>query len=95
MSFATIATSPTPSIEITPSTFQDVFGDFVCGVVSDMHDYWTQFGFMDKIEARRAAMDVLDILKPLVSLSIVETPEEQAADLNDFAMDAEYIIVLP
>jgi len=75
------------------AVIQDVFGDYICGVVSGMHEYWTQFGFMDKIDDRRAAMDVLDIVKTLATVEVIEIPEEQQTEL-EIAMDEEYIIVL-
>lgn len=63
--------------------FQDVFGDFVCGVVQDMHRYWSQFAIMDTRDAVQVSDAVLTILKKLVTVQQVPHIEHDENDIND------------
>ena len=69
--------------QLTNPLLQDIFGDFICGIVSCMHDYWSQSGFMNKVDRQVAASDVLDILKHLTVVEEIEIEEDHEDDDPD------------
>jgi len=62
---------------------QDVFGDFICSLLSDMKHTWSPYGFMDTYTSD-IVTDMFDIVKANVQVRDIEDDEGDDGVTTDF-----------
>ena len=63
------------------TTFQDIFGDFVCGILHNIKDFWSEYGFMDMPLDDRVVVDgMFSIVKSNIHLTL--DTDENDVDLQ-------------
>ena len=75
---------------IKPSSeFQDVFGDFICGLAMDLQQYWSQYGIGDKHKTLDFASNMLSAIKRIVQIKPVPVEEED----DSINIEDDYVFI--
>ena len=73
----------------TSSEFQDVFGDFICGLAMDLQQYWSQYGIGDKHNTHNFASNMLSAIKRIVQIKPIPVEEED----DSINIEDDYVFI--